>query len=51
MTFMEAVTVTIRALAEPVIALGGGLLLTALTWHACQALRRLIQWGWGNPEE
>lgn len=51
MTFIEAVTVTVEALTEPVFAITAGIALTAATYQACQALRRLIQWGWGQPGE
>lgn len=51
MTLIEVITVTVQALAEPVFAITAGILLTALTYHACQALRRLIQWGWGRDGE
>lgn len=50
MTFIEAVTVTLEALATPVIAIGGGIALTAATYHAYQGLRRLIRWAW-PPQE
>lgn len=48
---IEAIRFTLTALAEPVFAITAGILLTAATYHACKGLRRLWQWGWGEPRE
>lgn len=47
---MNAILVTLEALATPVIAIGGGIVLTSLTWRACQAVRRFIRWAWPPRE-
>lgn len=43
---MNAILVTLEALAEPVFAIAGGIALTAITYWACQTIKRLIRWAW-----